>query len=291
MNVLVLGGNGMIGNAMLRVLSENENWLVTGAVRAESCKDYFPEQIAANIVSGFNLTAENTLIRLFAMTKPDVVVNCAGITKHVPLSNESLSVIEMNTLLPNRLAQLCSLLGARLIQVSTDCVFSGRNGNYKETDATDAQDTYGRSKVLGEVNGPGLITLRTSTIGHEINTKHGLLEWFLSQTRCKGYTRAVFSGLPTAIFAKVVRDIVIPDTSLNGLYHVAGPAIAKSDLLKIIAARYQVDIEITPDDQFVIDRSLDATLFSEKTGYRAPAWSEMIATMYNYHRKEFKRYV
>ncbi len=286
MNVLVLGANGMIGSAMLRVLSENKDWLVTGVVRTEGYKKHFPEQIASQMKTGVDLTAECALIRLFAATMPDVIVNCAGLTKHVPLGNESLPAIEMNALLPNRLAQLCNLLGARLIQISTDCVFSGKIGNYSENDIADAQDIYAKSKLLGEVSGPGLITLRTSTIGHEINTKHGLLEWFLSQAKCHGFTKAVFSGLPSVIFAEIIRDVVIPDTTLTGLYHVAGPAITKSDLLKMITETYQVNIQLIPDNKFIIDRSLDASRFAKATGYHAPAWPEMIATMYNYHKKE-----
>jgi dTDP-4-dehydrorhamnose reductase len=291
MRVLVLGANGMIGNAMLRVLSENEGWAVIGVVRDKSYKQYFPKQIASRIITGVDLVGSNALLDLFAATKPDVVVNCAGLTKHVPQGKDLYSLIEMNAQLPNRLMKLCSLLGARLIQVSTDCVFSGSKGKYRETDVADAQDSYGRSKVLGEVNGPGCVTLRTSTIGHEINTKYGLLEWFLSQERCKGFERAIFSGMPSNIFAQVVRDVVVPDTSLNGLYHVAGPSISKLELLKIIADIYQVPIEIIPDEEFVIDRSLDASCFFEETGYSSPSWSEMVSAMYEYYKKELSSYV
>jgi dTDP-4-dehydrorhamnose reductase len=281
----------MIGNAMLRVLSESPDWNVIGSVRDEGDKAYFAESIAARMVAGVDLVAEDDLVRLFNTAQPDVVVNCAGLTKHVPAGRQSLTAILMNALLPHRLAELCGVAGARLIHVSTDCVFSGVKGNRKEADPVDAQDVYGRSKVLGEVSGSALVTLRTSTIGHELHTKHGLLEWFLSQARCKGFTRAIFSGVPSVLFARVVRDIVIPNTQLSGLYHVAAEPIAKADLLKLIAEIYRVDIEILPDDSLVIDRSLDASRFGEATGYRAPAWPEMIAAMYDYHRKESNRHV
>lgn len=281
----------MIGNAMLRVLSANTGWMVIGAVRDESAKDYFAESIASRMVFDMDLSSEDALVGLFAATKPDVVVNCAGLTKHLPAGNHQLTATLMNALLPNRLAQLCSLMPARLIHISTDCVFSGAKGNYRETDPADAQDVYGRSKCLGEVSGSGLVTLRTSTIGHELRSKHGLLEWFLSQTRCKGFKRAVFSGLPSVVFAQVVRDIVIPDTRLEGLYHVAGAPIAKADLLGMIAQAYGADIEIVPDDSVVIDRSLDASLFRDATGYSAPAWPNLIATMHNDYVKEACRRV
>ena len=134
---------------------------------------------------------------------------------------------------PHRLGQgrhgnLCKLVGARLIHVSTDCVFSGSKGGYAEDDVADAGDVYGKSKALGEVLYPHTITLRTSTIGHELQSQYGLLDWFLSQNiQCKGYTRAIFSGLPTVVFAQLIRDIVIPRPDLFGVYHVAASRIAK----------------------------------------------------------------
>lgn len=291
MKILVLGANGMIGNTMLRVLSGNDAWEVIGTVRAERAKEHFSERIASRMHTSVDLQALDTLARLFATTQPDVVVNCAGLTKHLPTGNEPLSAITMNALLPHRLADLCQIAGARLIHVSTDCVFSGRSGNYTEVDFADASDTYGRSKILGEVTGPGSVTLRTSTIGHELGTKHGLLEWFLSQTQCRGFTRAIFSGLPSVVFARIVRDIVIPDSRLSGLYHVAGPVIAKADLLRMIAESYRANVNIIPDDEFVIDRSLDTSHFTATTGYCPQPWPEMIATMHTDYEKEYKRNV
>lgn len=281
MKILVLGANGMIGSAMLRSLSENTDWAVVGTVRAESCKGFFAESITSRMVSGVDLSGEDSLIRLFAAVKPDVVVNCAGLTKHLPAGNHPLTAILMNALLPHRLAELCKLASARLIHVSTDCVFSGMKGSYKETDPADAQDVYGRSKYLGEVGGEGLVTLRTSTIGHEMLTKYGLLEWFLAQRQCKGFRHAIFSGLPTVEFARVVRDIVIPDKSLNGLYHIGASPIDKFSLLQLIAKVYQKDIAITADEEFRIDRSLNPDKFANATGYRAPAWPDLIEAMHH----------
>lgn len=291
MKVLVLGASGMIGSAMLRVLSENAAWTVVGTVRSDSDRHYFAEPVASRMLSGVDLSSEDALIRLFAVTRPDVVVNCAGLTKHLPAGNHPLTAVLMNSLLPHRLAELSALAGVRLIHVSTDCVFSGLTGGYRETDPADATDIYGRSKCLGEVAGPGLVTLRTSTIGHELRTKYGLLEWFLSQTSCNGYSRALFSGLPSVVFAQIVRDTVIPDVRLSGLYHVAGATVAKADLLRMLAQAYGAEIEIVPDDSVVIDRSLDASRFETATGYRAPPWPELIATMHDYFVKETSRHV
>ena len=212
-----------------------------------------------------------------------MVVNCAGLTKHKPEVEDPLISIPINTLMPHRLAGLCKLVGARLIHISTDCVFSGEKGGYIENDFADARDVYGKSKALGEVHYPHTITLRTSTIGHELQSKYGLLDWFLSQEgRCKGYTRAIFSGLPTVVFAQIVRDVVIPHTELSGLYHVAAKPITKFDLLKLIADVYGKTIDMVPDDKLMIDRSLDAKRFQSATGYVAPEWPDLIKLMHAY---------
>jgi dTDP-4-dehydrorhamnose reductase len=237
--------------------------------------------MASRLISGVDLTNSDALIRLFRKCSPDVVVNCAGLTKHVSGGTDPLEALIMNALIPHRLAELCGVSGARLIHVSTDCVFSGSKGNYSEADLADARDVYGKTKHLGEVASLGSITLRTSTIGHELGTRLGLLEWFLAQSRCKGYRRAIFSGLPTVEFARVVRDIVIPNGSLSGLYHVGAELIDKECLLRVITREYGLTTEIEPDDSVVIDRSLDSRKFSAETGYRAADWTTLIKEMHD----------
>jgi dTDP-4-dehydrorhamnose reductase len=186
-------------------------------------------------------------------------------------------------LMPHRLAKLCALIGARLVHISTDCVFSGEKGGYVESDFTDARDVYGKSKALGEVDYPHTITLRTSTIGHELNSADGLLDWFLSQNKyCKGYNRAIFSGVPTVILAQIIRDVVIPHKELSGIYHVAAKSINKHELLKLIAEVYGKSTQIIYDDSLVIDRSLNADKFRAATGYVAPEWLELIRVMHAY---------
>ena len=284
MKILVVGATGMIGNAMIRVLSEKADWEVFGTARAEISRRLFRPDIAERLVFGVDAEQHDTLVKAFTLIRPDVVINCAGLTKHKPYAEDPLVSIPINSLMPHRLAGLCKLASARLIHVSTDCVFSGEQGNYTEEAFADARDVYGKSKALGEVDYPHAVTLRTSTIGHEFETKYGLLEWFLSQEgRCKGYNRAVFSGLPTVVFARVVRDVIITNSELSGIYHVAAKAINKFELLKLIADVYGKEIEIELDDGLVINRSLDATRFREATGYVAPAWPELVKTMYHYH--------
>jgi dTDP-4-dehydrorhamnose reductase len=281
MKVLVIGANGMIGSTVLRVLSEKNDWQVFGSVRDESFKCFFSTSIGERLIPGIDVEHFDNLVNVFDQINPNIVINCAGLTKHKPAAEDPLLSIPINTLMPHRLAKLCKLVGARLIHVSTDCVFSGEKGGYVEDDFPDARDVYGMSKALGEVRYPHTITLRTSTIGHELQSKYGLLNWFLSQNEhCKGYSRAVFSGLPTVVFAQIVRDIVIPQSHLSGLYHVAANPIDKYELLKLIANVYGITINIVPDDNLVIDRSLNSTRFNLDTGYSPPDWPELIRLMH-----------
>lgn len=284
MKVLVFGANGMIGSAMFRVLSEKKEWEVRGTLRSDNLKRFFPEVLASRLISGVDVEKHDALVRVFAQVQPDVVVNCVGLTKHHREAEDPLLAIPLNALLPHRMADLCAATGSRLVHVSTDCVFSGTRGGYVEDDAPDAVDVYGKSKHLGEVDDAHAITLRTSTIGHELQSAYGLLEWFLSQQgSCKGFSRAIFSGLPNVVFAQVVRDVVIPRPGLSGLYHVGAQPIGKYDLLQLIAKAYKKPIDIEMDDKFVIDRSLNTRRFQKATGYTAPGWPELIGTMHSFN--------
>lgn len=283
MKVLVIGASGMIGSTVLRVLSEKDGWEVFGTLRDKNLKRFFSSSIAERLIADIDVEYPDLLVKILNKMRPDVVVNCAGLTKHKPDAEEPLVSIPINALMPHRLAGLCQLVGARLIHISTDCVFSGEKGGYLEHDFCDARDVYGKSKALGELHYPDSITLRTSTIGHELQSQYGLLDWFLSQQgSCTGYTRAVFSGLPTIVFAQIIRDVVIPHKDLCGLYHVAAEPIAKFDLLKLIANVYGKAIDIVPDDNLVIDRSLNGERFASATGYIAPDWHQLIKQMYLY---------
>ncbi len=283
MKILVLGASGMLGNAIVRILSENTGWQVHGTVRAESLKRLFHPDIGERLLAGVDVEHDNTVLRAFTRVRPDVVINCVGLIKQLTDANDPLQAIPINALLPHKLARLCELSGARLIHMSTDCVFAGNKGDYTESDPSDAKDLYGRSKFLGELAYSHTITLRTSIIGHELQSMHGLVGWFLSQQeRCKGFTRAIFSGLPTVVLAQIIRDVVIPRADLSGVYHVAAQPISKYDLLKLIAEEYKKDIDIVPDNKLVIDRSLNAGRFREATGYVAPDWNSLIKSMHLY---------
>ncbi|WP_167631299.1 dTDP-4-dehydrorhamnose reductase family protein [Mariprofundus ferrooxydans] len=286
MNILILGASGMLGNAMIRVLSEHTDWHVYGTARSEAAKRYFHADIAELIISGVDVEQSDSLMQAFIRSRPDVVINCIGLVKQLADASDPLHAVPINTLLPHRLARMCELVGARLVHMSTDCVFSGDKGGYVESDDSDAKDLYGKSKFLGEVDYPHAITLRTSIIGHELQSAHGLVGWFLSQKgQCKGFTRAVFSGFPTVVLAQIIRDVVIPHSDLHGVYHVAANPISKYDLIGLVARVYGKQIEIVPDDGLILDRSLDASRFKSATGYIAPEWPELIETMHAYQQE------
>lgn len=280
MKVLVLGASGMLGNAMLRTLGATHGLDVQGTARSSNVLKYFDPALGRRITTGVDVENSDALMTLFDDVRPDVVINCIGLVKQLAQADDPLQALPINSLLPHRLARLCALVGARLVHVSTDCVFSGRQGSYSESAFPDAEDLYGRSKLLGEVGYPHTITLRTSIIGHELGSAHGLVGWFLSQQgSVKGYRRALFSGLPTVELSRVVRDLVLPNPALSGLYHVAAEPINKYALLQLIGAAYGKDTAIDPDDKVVIDRSLNAQRFRDATGYVAPPWPELIERM------------
>src|SRR5450830_385275 len=282
MRILVFGAGGMIGSAMFKELDEHPQWQVWGTLRSGNGKNFFSERQAERLLNVSDVEKNDQLVRVFAQVQPHVVINCIGITKHHKEAEDPLLAIPLNALLPHRMSDLCKVAGARLIHVSTDCVFAGTRGNYIEDDAPDAIDVYGKSKYLGEVTSVAhAITLRTSTIGHELNSAYGLLEWFLAQkSSCKGFNRAVFSGLPNTVFAKVVREYVIPRPELHGLYHVGAEPIGKYELLQLIASQYGKQIDIIREDDFVIDRSLNSERFTQATGYRAAPWVNLIRAMH-----------
>lgn len=280
MKILILGASGMLGNAMLRVMAETGEHDVWGTARAGVVKRHYSAQLGERILAGVDVENADVLARVFAEVRPEVVVNCIGLVKQLTEADDPLMALPINAMLPHRLARLCDLIGARLVHVSTDCVFNGTKGGYRESDPSDAEDLYGKSKFLGEVAYPHTITLRTSIIGHELASAHGLVGWFLKQEgSVKGYRRAIFSGLPTVELSRIVRDLVLPRPALSGLYHVAAAPIAKFDLLELVASAYGKNIMIEPDDRVMIDRSLNADRFREATNYVAPAWPDLIAQM------------
>lgn len=284
--VLILGGTGMLGHTLFRELSKRDDMDVYATARnGNNLEQWFSPVLLTKMRMGVDADNFDTVIRAFASVQPDIVINCIGLIKQQSIASDPLSAITINSQLPHRIALVCRTAGARLIHISTDCVFDGRKGQYTESDPSTAIDLYGRSKFLGEVDyPPHCITLRTSIIGHELKGNLGLIEWFLSQTgRVRGFTRAIYSGFPTREFARIIADFVVPNDDLTGIYHVSSDPISKCDLLRLVAERYGKHIEIEPYDDFFMERSLDSTVFRKWTGYNPPSWPELIDLMYQHY--------
>jgi dTDP-4-dehydrorhamnose reductase len=274
---MLLGGSGMLGHKLWQTLGQEFNIYVTfrGLATTYDGNEPFDRSQALSDVAADNF---GSVARAVEQAQPNVVINCIGIVKQDVAAKDPVTSITVNSLFPHRLAQLCRSSEARLIHLSTDCVFSGRRGNYSEQDIPDPIDLYGRSKLLGEVTGEGCLTIRTSMIGRELKGTHGLIEWFLSQRggRVRGFKNAIFSGFTTQALADVITKIILAHSGLSGLWHVAADPISKFDLLTLVKQTYGLNIEIEPDEDFLCDRSLDGSRFREETGIRAPSWPEMI---------------
>lgn len=278
MKILILGSSGMLGHKLYQVLSQKFN--VIGSIRDnyQSIARYkfFKER---TIISGIDAKNIKTVADLINSQNPQVVINCIGIIKSLQQSQGRLNNIWINSLFPHQLYKICRSKGIRLIHISTDCVFSGKTGNYKESDPADAEDIYGKTKYLGEIDEQHALTIRTSIIGRELSTSNNLVEWFLSNEgkQVNGYTSAIFSGFPTITFAKIIEKIIIEQQQLHGLYHISSEPISKFSLLTMIRDELKLNIDIVQYPHYHCDRSLDSSLFREKTGFKPLSWKKMIA--------------
>jgi dTDP-4-dehydrorhamnose reductase len=285
MYILILGGAGMLGHKLFQHLRQRHPdtyCTVRGSVHDPALRDVELFQ-SGHIIENCELTDFRPLQRLLSRYRPQILVNCAGIVKQRADAKRAVPGILLNALLPHQLAELSANWRGRLIQFSTDCVFSGKRGSYVEEDLPDAGDLYGRTKALGEVTTGGAITLRTSIIGRELSHSDSLLEWFLKQNHScvPGYTRAMYSGITTNYMAKVVANLIEDHPSLSGLYQVTSRTISKFELLCLIRDAYKLDIEITPNTDFFCDRSMKGEKFAKATGQICPSWPELIAELAN----------
>lgn len=277
MKVLVIGGDGMLGHQLFKGLGRTHDVRATlrrplaayGDLGLFTSDNAYPET---------DVRSTGCLAGVLAEYRPEVICNAAGIVKQRPAAHDAVASIEVNALFPHRLAAMAGDIGARVIHVSTDCVFSGKRGGYAEDDVPDPIDLYGRSKLLGELDQEGCLTLRTSIIGLELQGRQALVEWALSQQgTIRGFRGALYSGLTTAELARVFEAVMTGDPDLHGVWHVASEPISKYDLLVELFARLgRSDVEVIPDDAFVCDRTLQADRFNRVTGYRPPAWSTML---------------
>lgn len=276
MRILILGGDGMLGHQLLQSLQANHDVRVT---LRQDAKVYVNKLFNINnSFFGIDVRRLDDLSQVLAEFHPQIVINAVGIVKQRKDAKSAIPSLEINALFPHRLAVLCDAIKARMIHISTDCVFSGKKGNYTEEDFSDAEDLYGKTKYLGETDRPNCLTLRTSIIGLEISRKTSLIEWFLAQTgTIKGYQKAFYTGLTTQEMSRLIEHVILKHPDLSGIWHVSSDNISKYELLKIFAEILQrKDITIEADNNFICDRSLNSSRFRKVIGYQPPAWPVML---------------
>ena len=281
LKVLVLGATGMLGHKLVQVLSRDH--AVTGTVRRDAAGFVSnPVFSSVHLLGGISADDLGTIRSALKDVQPDVVINCIGIVKQLPAARDPLQSIAINALFPHQLAALCKKSGIRMIHMSTDCVFSGKTGGYSEEDVSDAEDLYGRTKFLGEVGNPGCLTIRTSIIGREMESSHGLVEWFLSNEgkTIHGFKNAIFSGLTTCSLSEIIGKVLAEYPDLHGVFQVSSRPISKYDLLVMIKNVYHLDITIEPDESVINNRSLSAKKFESETNIKIPSWEYMIDQMH-----------
>lgn len=277
--VLILGGTGMLGHSLWSECRERFDAQAT--IRGE-----FGERAAAagldsaRTLTGVSAEEPASVERALEASGADVAVNCIGVVKQRPEGVDPVATVQANALFPHQLAAACDARGVRLVHISTDCVFSGRRGGYAEADVPDPVDLYGRSKLLGEPQTRRSLTLRTSMLGREVGTRHGLLEWLLAERgRVPGFTGAIFSGPTTPVLARAIADTIELEPELEGTWHVGADPISKHDLLVLLRDAFELELEIGPDPSVAINRSLDSTRFRAAAGWQPPAWEEMVAEL------------
>lgn len=284
--LLVLGANGMLGGSIFRHFSSSCDYVVLGIVRSHEARKALISQGFTNTNMVENLLEFSHLENLLEQFKPDYVINCVGIIKQRKDANSYLSAIQINSLFPHQLAALASKYNSKLVHFSTDCVFDGKSGMYSENDRPNSSEIYGLSKLLGEINYAPHLTLRTSMVGHELAGNLSLVDWFLSQSgSVKGFSCAVFSGMPTVYIAEVLHEHVF-NGSLFGLFNLSVEPINKFELLVLVREIYKKDIVIEQCNRLIVDRSLNSSKFRETTGFKAPSWHSLIEKM----KHEFDTY-
>jgi dTDP-4-dehydrorhamnose reductase len=290
MKIIVLGATGMLGYEFFRMCVKRDMDVHAIVRNKEKLVDKFAKYVN-RIHTIDDVKNIGALEKIITDVQPDYVINCVGIVKQSHLAEDYYESVSVNALLPHQLEKLGEKYNFCFLHVSTDCVFDGKKGHYKETDLPNAYDLYGKSKHLGEVGYGKGITIRTSIIGHEISEHtHGLVEWFMAQQgKVKGFTKAIFSGVTTLELSHIILDVIIPGKLPPGIYQIASDPISKYDLIKLISKKYNKQIDIEPSEDLVIDRSLDGSNFEKLTGYKVPSWEKQIEAMQEDFNEGFKK--
>jgi len=285
MKVLIFGATGMLGSSISREYSRDKSFKVFAVVRSDinliNFKRFAP---GVRIIRFNDFNSKDDLKKLIGEIKPNIIFNCLGVIKQKIKNDISVSDLYFyNSYFPKMISYLIPI-DCSLVHFSTDCVFSGNKGNYTETDFPDPVDDYGYSKYYGEIAQENCVTIRTSIIGHGLLPNSSLIDWFLAQNNeCYGYINAIYSGFPTNVLAKIIKDNLFKNGKLliNGVFHLSSESISKLKLLERVSNIYKHNINIIHDDKIQINRTLSCNLIKSKLNIKIPTWDEMILDMYN----------
>lgn len=272
MKVTVLGAGGMLGSMVTSVLSAERDFDVTATARRPDRRPM--EGVRQGLLDVETATEEQLQS---AIEGADWVVNAVGVIKPYIRDEEGTGVeraVRVNALFPQLLARAAAQAGARVLQIATDCVYSGVRGGYLESDPHDALDVYGKSKSLGEVRHPNLHHLRCSIIGPEPSTRLSLLEWFLGQpdaATLQGYVHHRWNGVTTLQFAEICRGLIRSSGPLPHLQHVVpADVVTKKELLDTLAQTFgRTDVSINPVSP---GAAVDRTLSTSNTEHNRTIW-------------------
>jgi len=268
MKILILGSSGILSKTLQLYLSKKNIDFLTISRERNSNRNFYLK----------NISNFKNLEQLIFKIKPKYIINCIGVTKfNNTYKNKKLTIL-LNTKMPIYLAELCKLNKIYFLHISTDCVFSGKKGNYSDNSYKDTKDLYGLSKNKGEVKNKFTTTIRTSFIGPELNTKKSLLSWFLNEKKfVRGYGKAFFSGITSLELSKIIYNYFIKKNILqNKIINIGSRRISKFTLLTKIRKIFKKNINIVRYQNFIIDRSLDSKKFRKLTRYKVVKWDKML---------------
>ena len=286
MKIYILGISGMLGSKLFQEFLKKK-YEVRGSIRTIPKKFLIYK---SNIDSNIDVNNMLKLKKKILKFKPDFIINSIGVIKQKVDQFEEKNIFYINSVFPYELYKISNMINSKLIHFSTDCVFDGKKGNYNEQSISNAYDIYGISKSLGELNFKNSLTIRTSIIGHELNSKNSLLEWFLQlrKKKCYGYADAYFSGMPTIEIFNFLENFILKNKKISGIYNLSSSKISKYNLLKKISNIYSKKIKIVKSKKLKIDRSLNSNKIKKLVNYKCPSWDDLIKNMYINHNKDLR---
>lgn len=280
--VVVLGCLGMAGHIVADYLTQKGEYQIIGIARSKG-------KYVSYVLDVTDLVR---LKEVICAIEPDYIINCIGALVSTS-ANDICTAIQINSYLPHYLAKIGTECGFKLIHISTDCVFSGKVGDYREDSFRDGDDNYARTKALGEVVNSKDLTIRTSIIGPELKENGtGLLDWFLKQSgEINGYTNAYWSGVTTLELAKAAHEFIKQD--ISGLFQLCpDEKISKYDLLNCFSATWNHSVKINKDSSYSVDKSLIST--RDDFNYQVPGYDVMLEELHDWmvkHSDSYKHYL